>query len=245
MPKTAKKRLSERLKIDEISVEAPQETLDASPTPAKAKKQARTTSIARREPISNVPSKDVAVKNLENLIGDDLIPALEASPDPRAARILSRRLDPAYHNVSLAKLLSDENLTARDIYDVFRDYKQAEALIIAARYIPDVMAGIGEDALTKRYTCIGCNGAGVFEVNGSEKVCAMCSGTGERVESGDKNARDQILEAVDILGRTAPLISITKNTQNNNIVNMSTIDDILKGSDDTADDIIEAELTDM
>ena len=128
----------------------------------------------------------------EALLGKMLL-----SPEPRIARIsiggLAHRLNVDYHQIMTA----------------FKEHKKLQAIVNIAREMPAVASDIAADARNKLVTCVACKGSGRIIISTdpespiTTEMCIPCEGSGKIVQRGDKDARKQMLEVMELAGKGA------------------------------------------
>lgn len=181
----------------------------------------------------------------------ELAEALSTSIDPReqALSLLLKGRDPEtglpYHEkvrkdidkLSIGNLCGRCGVTYRMVITAFRDYKRMEAVVGAARRLPNIVQDIAIDAESHEVTCAACEGMGKVTITKTdaegretshEKRCIPCEGIGKVRQMGDKDARKMILEMVELTGRGVMNI----NAPNSNIVAAGgdSLEDVLKSA---------------
>lgn len=176
--------------------------------------------IVRRDrhgrPIPLLPRNDAEFRGFFSACDPTaLLEACEASDDERLQAWSKVRQDPKnaqYLDVTLAQKCQ---VTLKNISQAYLDYRREQGMVELANRIPQAMADIGDDALSKRRRCPKCHGRGILRPDGDPSEfndetaveCEDCWGTGTLVKSGDPDARKAMLEAAKITGNKGPLVA--------------------------------------
>lgn len=108
-------------------------------------------------------------------------------------------------------------LPYKEVVMAWRDYQRLEGIVEVASRVPQVMAGIAQDALPQELTCTVCKGTGRVTTAADDKglpieteMCIPCEGVGKVRKPGDPIARKQVLEMMELVGPKAlPIMPIT------------------------------------
>jgi hypothetical protein len=159
-------------------------------------------------PIPLIPRNDAEFRGFFSACDPTaLLEACEASDDERLQAWAKVRQDPKnsqYLDVTLAQKCQ---VTLKNISQAYLDYRREQGMVELANRIPQAMADIGDDALSKRRRCPKCRGVGELTIDGEMLECEDCWGTGMLVKSGDPDARKAMLEAAKITGNKGPLVA--------------------------------------
>ncbi len=136
-----------------------------------------------------------------------LAPALAGSGDLRAQRLLELMLDPAYRQLTLAKLAERVGLNLTQLIDVFRRHQLDVAIMTGCQHLPELVEDMALAARNKDRSCPRCDGLTATEFPGEEptatRVCPECDGKGKILKPGDKEARRDFLDVMGVRGSNA------------------------------------------
>lgn len=146
----------------------------------------------------------------------ELATALEMSGgDDECALAKLLRSEGDSRRMTIFKLAQDIGVPARRVVECYRDMKRLEGIVAVAERLPDVMAGVVADAESKQVTCQHCEGSGLVIIKPQKgnvgdpdfeaaqfKKCIPCEGSGSVVKSGDALARKQVLEIMELTGKS-------------------------------------------
>ena len=130
--------------------------------------------------------------------------------DPRFAKLLKLMADPTKSRSRFSWLCQSAGIGLKDVCDLYMDRQRRSGMMRLAGRLPEVMADVGEDALSHKSVCRACEG-GKLE-DGSE--CGDCRGTGIRRTPGDAQARDLLFETFKFTNQKGPLIAMQQNFNN-------------------------------
>lgn len=137
-----------------------------------------------------------------------LIEACAASDDERLRFWAKIRADEKkFHHMTDIYLAQKATVTFKAISECYLDYRRSQGYVELAERLPQAMADIAEDALSRRMTCPKCAGNGTMQIEDEEISCEACWGTGVLVKTGDPDARKAMLEAAKITGQKGPLLA--------------------------------------
>lgn len=144
-------------------------------------------------------------------------------------RLFVRALhDPAQHHLSFTALMKRYAITLHEIQALYTDGKRHMGLIRMANNLPQVLEDIGEDSLSHYECCSRCDGLGQISFNTgildedgkaemTQRVCPVCKGQKEVRVQGSKDSRQQMLEAMRIIGKSAPQITLNQQFGSGNL----------------------------
>ena len=130
--------------------------------------------------------------------------------DPRFAKLLTMMADPLKSNRRFSWLCESAGVGLKDVCDLYMDRQRRSGMMRLAGRLPEVMADVGEDALSHKTVCHSCEGGRLED--GSE--CGDCRGTGIRRTPGDAQARDLLFETFKFTNQKGPLIAMQQNFTN-------------------------------
>lgn len=185
-------------------------------------------------PLKGPPRTDKIFRRLEASIPrDELIAAMDSTPDERANQLLLRLLDPAFRKHSLPKLAKDVGLTYPQVLHYITKYRLDQGLLQMSAHVPRVMEDVAIDSKSKEVTCPNCEGSKVIahtEIVDDEKgkkvvvqklddegrpmwkKCLVCDGAGTIRQVGDADSRKLLFETLKLTGQRGPLVAIQNNT---------------------------------
>jgi hypothetical protein len=146
---------------------------------------------------------------------EELGEALICSSNPKEVRLgkmlLSRHMDheDSLNRLSIGGMAHRLGVDYKQIMTAFQQYKKLQAIVNIAREMPAVASDIAADARNKLVTCTACKGSGRIIISSdpespiTTEMCIPCEGTGKVVQRGDKDARKQMLEVMELAGRGA------------------------------------------
>ena len=185
-------------------------------------------------PLKGPPRADKIFRRLEASIPrEELIKAMDATPDERANQLLLRLLDPAFRKHSLPKLAKDVGLTYPQVLHYITKYRLDQGLLQMSAHVPQVMEDVAIDSKSKEVTCPNCEGAKVIahtevveDPDTKKKVvlqklddeglpmwkkCLVCDGAGTIRQVGDADSRKLLFETLKLTGQRGPLVAIQNN----------------------------------
>lgn len=142
----------------------------------------------------------------------ELAEALLTSSRPNVAYLgkLLNSMDDKFTRASVGLLAQRASVTYHEIISCYKDFKRTQAMIAMARELPVVAADIASDAKNRREPCAACAGAGRIDITAADpdspiktQICIPCNGKGEILIRGDRDARKQMLEVLELSGRGA------------------------------------------
>lgn len=117
-------------------------------------------------------------------------------------------LDPAYARMRLATIARKCRISLAELQQVYTDGMRHIGMLQMATALPQVMADVAEDALSKTQVCPRCDGLAATD---SDVDCPICEGKGQIRVAGDKHARDLVFEAMKLTKNGGPLVAVTQN----------------------------------
>ena len=155
------------------------------------------------------PSQDLEFRGFFDQIEDKeaFLQACESSDNERLHIYAQLRREPRYKAYLDVTLCKDAGVTLKNVLECYTGHQKTLAMARMAERMPQVACDIAQDAETRRMPCPKCHGVGKISVEGEELSCEACWGTGEKRESGDPKAREQMLEALEITGKKGPLVA--------------------------------------
>ncbi len=150
---------------------------------------------------------------------DNIINTLSVSQDQdfRLKHLLQMMLDPKEAKCGFATLCVKANITLMEFLEFAKKGNHAVAIASASRHAPAVLNDIALDAMNRIRKCPKCHGSGQVE----NAECIECDGSGTIRISGDKDARDQFLEATGIITRKGQSIAFNLQNVNANMPGMN------------------------
>jgi hypothetical protein len=143
----------------------------------------------------------------------DLQQALVRSESPKARKFLVLLTDPRKRKYSLSRLARIAGIDPLDIANIFRSYYHSESLLTMLREMPVIAQDAVQDSRSTSIECPRCDGWGEIQrekiagkdeegqriVEVESRQCPRCKGTGIQHQSGDKDARRFVGEAIGLL----------------------------------------------
>jgi hypothetical protein len=197
------------------------------------------------------PRKDKIFRRLEkSLSREELQLAVAASPNEKAELLLLHMTDPALRTMSLPTMAKRCGLRYADVLKLIRDYRLDQGLLKMTEHVPRVMEDIAVDAQSQVVKCPSCSGMGELwkydkeenPIEGSNKVCVTCDGTGKLRKIGDADARKLMFETLKLTGQRGPLVAQQFNMGSAGSV--EDVVDVVEGALAAPIEAIEAEVTD-
>lgn len=185
-------------------------------------------------PLKGLPRADKIFRRLESSVPrEELIAAMDSTPDERANQLMLRLLDPAFRKHSLPKLAKDVGLTYPQVLHYITKYRLDQGLLNMSAHVPKVMEDVAIDSKSKEVTCPNCEGSKVVAVTeivedpdtkkkvvlqrlddegrGVWKKCLVCDGAGTIRQVGDADSRKLLFETLKLTGQRGPLVAIQNN----------------------------------
>lgn len=111
--------------------------------------------------------------------------------------------------MTIFKLAQDIGVPAKRVIECYRDMKRLEGIVAVAERLPKVMEDVAADAESREVTCAQCEGVGRISIKRDDqslptetKLCIPCEGRGKIIKSGDATARKQVLEIMELTGKS-------------------------------------------
>lgn len=112
--------------------------------------------------------------------------------------------------MTIFKLAQDIGVSPKRVVECYRDMKRLEGIVAVASRLPKVMDDVAQDAESRQVTCASCEGTGRIVTKRDEqnlptetKLCIPCEGSGKITQSGDPVARKQVLEMMELTGKSS------------------------------------------
>lgn len=155
--------------------------------------------------------------------------ALATAKDGRFREFLERLGRPRYRGQSLATIAKTCDITLPQFADFWNKSQTTRALAYAQEQLLDVTKDIVADAKNSTQHCERCDGFGfvvlpadfpmdsrivTFDLDDGKRArtCPLCSGNGVAPKSGNKEARQQILEMTGMGGKKGgPMVQVNNN----------------------------------
>ena len=121
--------------------------------------------------------------------------------------------DPVQSHLSFTAMMKRYGITLHEIHAIYTDGKRHLGLLRMSNHLDQVMADIGEESLAHMESCPHCSGFGkvLNPLNTKEILdCTVCKGAKEIKVPGNKDSRQQMLEAMKIIGKTSPNIVLNQ-----------------------------------
>lgn len=140
----------------------------------------------------------------------ELATALEiAGGEDEAALAKLLRSNGDSRRMTIFKLAQDIGVPAKRVIECYRDMKRLEGIVAVAERLPKVMEDVAADAESREVTCAQCEGTGRITIKKDDqslpeetKMCIPCEGRGKIIKSGDAVARKQVLEIMELTGKS-------------------------------------------
>jgi hypothetical protein len=173
-----------------------------------------------------------ADQNLYDLLGrEQLLTLLDQSPldDERAMALRDQLMDPKSFElnpdtgrprVSFTKMCSVAGYKTKDVVEMFRDRKLAEAHVEALSAAPEMTRQLVYRASAKMVTCFKCGGTKEVRNEDGEVVhpCFRCDEDGRVYEDGDPKAVELFFDIATMTGGAkGALVQVTNQTNTQNV----------------------------
>lgn len=170
-------------------------------------------------PLKGLPRADKIFRRLESSVPrEELIAAMDSTPDERANQLMLRLLDPAFRKHSLPKLAKDVGLTYPQVLHYITKYRLDQGLLNMSAHVPKVMEDVAIDSKSRIVQCVTCRGTGqVEDVDrktgevSEARQCDVCDGEGKLRKIGDADSRKLLFETLKLTGQRGPLVAIQNN----------------------------------
>jgi len=144
----------------------------------------------------------------------DFDDVLQFSGDERFFRLYDALHDDAYRNTSPGTLCRRFGISLQDLVDVWREYNSLLGQMYMATQLPQIMADVTNNALSRDVVCPRCDGLKkVQDGEGESRICPVCKGEGQVKVPGDPHAIQLVFESLGLIGRKEPAIRIEQNVR--------------------------------
>jgi len=167
-----------------------------------------------RRPVPVRADRDRLMKRLFDYLRHrpDFNDVLQFSGDARFFRLYDALHDDAYRNTSPGTLCRRFGISLQDLVDVWREYNRLLALMYAAPHLPQIMADVTKNALSRDVVCPRCDGLkNVRDEAAEPRICPVCKGEGSVRVPGDPHAIELVLAVMGLIGPKEPAIRIEQN----------------------------------
>jgi hypothetical protein len=166
------------------------------------------------------------------------------STQPRDAKqdILFRLLgDPARAKDSLSTICQDANVSANEVFAIYRDAVAGQAMVKAQATLSERLDGVVRDVAEKAADHVKeCECVILSETSAPNPRCKVCGGRGEIYKEGSLKHAEVVLKATDVL-KSGGGVNVAVNQNLGVNVGGGLLDSFVKATDDAAFDIIDAE----
>lgn len=185
-----------------------------------------------------------STSDFEEVIGgrDNLTGILSTQPRDAKQDILFRLLsDPARAGDSLATICADANVSATEIFSLYRTAIAGEAMVKAQVALSERLDGVVKDVAEKAADHVkDCECVILSEIGQANPRCKICAGKGEIYKEGSLKHAEVVLKATDVLKQGGGVnVAVNQNLGVN--VGGGLLDSFVKATDEAAFDIIDAE----
>jgi hypothetical protein len=126
--------------------------------------------------------------------------AMLMSGDERFYRLHSALQDEVYRRTSPGRLCRNFGISFQDLVRLWWNHNLLWGKIQMLNHLPDVMADIAVDALSREGPCPRCDGIGHVMRENGQAPCPACAGSGKVRVPGDADARRMLLEIIGLIG---------------------------------------------
>lgn len=145
--------------------------------------------------------------------------------DPEMEGFAKALQDPGYSKLSFVVLCRKFSIPLSKLQEIYTNGMRHLGLIRMSTALPEVMAGVAEDAKSRDVPCPRCDGRLVIKtgIDGETRPCHVCHERGTVRVAGDKHARDLVFESMKLTNQNGPLVAIQQNFRSADDDNMASM----------------------